>query len=231
MRESKIESWNKLVEIQKTQTSTDIPDTSQIDSYYFIFDGSTNTIEYVNGTYSIVTGYEKSSFTIDQLLKSIHPDDFQYFLDCEQKGLEFTNGLVFKDHFRYLLSYSYRIQIQNGTYIRIRQQCQAIEIDIKGHLTKTFVMHRRTDESFDINADYRVFDKSLNQFVDVSNLYNLTKREQQILELIQKGFNSLEIANQLHLSKLTIDTHRKNILKKTNANNFLALNTKIAILG
>ncbi|WP_299364981.1 response regulator transcription factor [Winogradskyella sp.] len=42
----------------------------------------------------------------------------------------------------------------------------------------------------------------------------LTKREKEILQLIVKGRTSLEMANQLNLSKYTIDTHRKNIHKK-----------------
>jgi DNA-binding CsgD family transcriptional regulator len=226
----KIESWQDLVKNQNSQTATNPPDNTRIDSYYFIFDGSNNVIEYVNSAFSSVTGFDKKEFTIDHLLKSIHPEDFQYFLDCEERGLKFTNGLTYKDHFRYLLSYTYRIQTKSGLYIRIRQQCQAIEVDEKGHLTKTFVMHRRTDEVFNAQIDYHVFDKSLNQYVEINNLYSLSKREQEILDLIQKGLNSAEIASQLHLSKYTVDTHRKNILKKTNATNFLALTTKIAIL-
>jgi len=43
----------------------------------------------------------------------------------------------------------------------------------------------------------------------------LTKRERQILQLVVKGRSSLQIAEALKLSKYTIDTHRKNIHKKT----------------
>ncbi|MEO1030694.1 MAG: response regulator transcription factor [Bacteroidota bacterium] len=59
---------------------------------------------------------------------------------------------------------------------------------------------------------------------DIKNWFNkettslaesdLTKREKEILQLIVKGRTSLEMANQLNLSKYTIDTHRKNIHKK-----------------
>nr|WP_321407849.1 response regulator transcription factor [uncultured Carboxylicivirga sp.] len=44
----------------------------------------------------------------------------------------------------------------------------------------------------------------------------LTKRENEILDLIVKGRSTLEIAQQLKISKFTIDTHRKNIHKKLN---------------
>ncbi|AJR04816.1 response regulator transcription factor [Siansivirga zeaxanthinifaciens] len=44
----------------------------------------------------------------------------------------------------------------------------------------------------------------------------VTNREKEIIELIKKGFNSNEIAKKLAISKFTVDTHRKNILKKLN---------------
>lgn len=44
---------------------------------------------------------------------------------------------------------------------------------------------------------------------------NLTRRERQVLELVIKGRSSIQIAETLNLSRYTVDTHRKNIHKKT----------------
>ena len=46
---------------------------------------------------------------------------------------------------------------------------------------------------------------------------SLTKRELEILALMAKGVNSLEIASQLHISEATANTHRRNIRSKINA--------------
>lgn len=43
----------------------------------------------------------------------------------------------------------------------------------------------------------------------------LTGREKEILQLISMGLNSQRIAKRLMISKNTVDTHRRNILKKT----------------
>lgn len=51
----------------------------------------------------------------------------------------------------------------------------------------------------------------------------LTRREREILVLIANGLTSNEIASQLYLSVLTVDTHRKNLLAKFNAKNIAAL--------
>ncbi|MXN90201.1 response regulator [Flavobacterium sp. Sd200] len=48
------------------------------------------------------------------------------------------------------------------------------------------------------------------------NEVHLSKREEEILRLIGKGKTSHEIAEILFIGKTTVDTHRKNILKKLN---------------
>ncbi len=47
----------------------------------------------------------------------------------------------------------------------------------------------------------------------------LSKREKEIVSLITKGFTSQEIADAINLSVLTINTHRRNILRKLNLKN------------
>ncbi len=44
----------------------------------------------------------------------------------------------------------------------------------------------------------------------------LSKREKEILVLIGQGKTSSEIADVLFISKSTVDTHRRNILRKIN---------------
>jgi len=51
----------------------------------------------------------------------------------------------------------------------------------------------------------------------------LTERELQVLSLIAREFTNEEIANDLGLSKRTVDSHRQNILRKTNAKNTAGL--------
>lgn len=51
----------------------------------------------------------------------------------------------------------------------------------------------------------------------------LTTREEEILKLITKEFSSRQIAEILFISERTVETHRKNILKKTGATNLVGL--------
>lgn len=51
----------------------------------------------------------------------------------------------------------------------------------------------------------------------------LTAREEEILRLIVKEYNSRQIAEILFISERTVETHRKNILRKTGSSNLVAL--------
>ena len=51
----------------------------------------------------------------------------------------------------------------------------------------------------------------------------LTKREIEIIQLIALEYSSMEIAEKLFISINTTETHRKNIMRKTNSKNMAGL--------
>ena len=51
----------------------------------------------------------------------------------------------------------------------------------------------------------------------------LSQKEREILTLISQGLTSREIAVKIFLSPYTVNTHRRNILRKTGAKNILAV--------
>ncbi len=51
----------------------------------------------------------------------------------------------------------------------------------------------------------------------------LTDREQEILRLIVKEFSNKQIADKLFISERTVETHRKNIFRKTNTSSLVGL--------
>lgn len=63
---------------------------------------------------------------------------------------------------------------------------------------------------------------------DFQKRLRLSKREQEILVLISKGLTSQRIGNALFISKYTVETHRKNILRKLDFNSSTEL-VKFAI--
>ena len=51
----------------------------------------------------------------------------------------------------------------------------------------------------------------------------LTQREKEVLELIVQEYTSKEIADKLNISKQTVDTHRLNIMQKTDCKTLVGL--------
>ena len=75
--------------------------------------------------------------------------------------------------------------------------------EISGKITAEAIRKRSTDEK--------------------AKEVNLTDRELEILKLIFKEFSNARIAELLYISERTVETHRKNMLRKTNSNNVLGL--------
>jgi DNA-binding NarL/FixJ family response regulator len=52
---------------------------------------------------------------------------------------------------------------------------------------------------------------------------HLTERELEIIKLIEKEYNNKQIAQTLFISERTVETHRKNIFRKTETNGVIGL--------
>ncbi len=52
---------------------------------------------------------------------------------------------------------------------------------------------------------------------------HLTDRETEIIRLIEKEYNNKQIAEELFISERTVETHRKNIFRKTNTGSVIGL--------
>lgn len=53
--------------------------------------------------------------------------------------------------------------------------------------------------------------------------YDITERELSVLELIAEGYTNAEIADQIFLSKRTVEGHRQQLIMKTNTKNTAGL--------
>ncbi len=62
------------------------------------------------------------------------------------------------------------------------------------------------------------------QYMDAYSVkQQLTKREQEILQLITQAFSNKEIAQKLFISDQTVSVHRKNIMRKLGVSNTVSL--------
>jgi len=74
-----------------------------------------------------------------------------------------------------------------------------------------------------ISFDMLFGDNSGTEDNNSSNGAKLTERESEILKLIAQEYSNLQIANALFISERTVETHRKNIFRKTNTKSIVGL--------
>ena len=202
------------------------------DFYYLIFNPPLNAIEFTSGNVRNVLGYDTEEFTSDLVLKNIHPDDLPYFVDFETAVVDFKKQLPPEKLMNYKTRYNYRLRKKNGDYLHILQQSVTIQHDKDGAVLRNFIVH--TDISH-LKQDNRMMLSFIGlegepSYIDVQprarfskSKEMLSKREKEILCLLSQHYTSEEIACQLYLSKQTVSTHRKNMLRKTGTHTVLEL--------
>lgn len=106
---------------------------------------------------------------------------------------------------------------------QLAEECR--KYDVAGYLVKSNDLKHLLDYLRRIaNGEviYPDFDRALGNpeedrfsyFDDFLKKYQLTKREVEIIKLICKDHSSQRIAERLHISIFTVQTHRKNIIRK-----------------
>ena len=98
---------------------------------------------------------------------------------------------------------------------------EMLEAGAKGYITKNVEKKELISALHTLIKGEYHFSENLPQEIQnwfqkesVKETQVLTRRETEILQLLAKGRTSIQMAQQLKLSKYTIDTHRKNIHKK-----------------
>ena len=83
-------------------------------------------------------------------------------------------------------------------------------------LSKAIITVANGDTFFDPNVAFNFMNSYIDDNVTIgkTNKIVLSNREKEILQLISNGKTSKEIAENLFIAKTTVDTHRKNMIRK-----------------
>lgn len=71
----------------------------------------------------------------------------------------------------------------------------------------------------------------MNQKPNQSFIPTLTRREKEVLHLIAKEMTTSEMAEELHISLNTVETHRRNLIQKFNVRNSVGLVREAMLKG
>lgn len=208
--------------------------------YYFIFNLVKLEFDYVSGSTKPLLGIDPKNFSFIKFLKILHPEDQKQMRYKESTSLNLKLNVIPKEYIKnYKTVYLMRIKDKKGNYKIFLHQVKALTISEDGKIQQTIGVH--TDVTylkipFDHKISFIPIDPKLPayHFEYLNNKYVLasddsskfTKRENDIIKLLGQGKRVSEIAAILYISTHTVNTHKKNIFKKSHCNNSAELVVK-----
>ena len=171
----------------------------------------------------------------DYLESRIHPDDLSQLKRLQVDLGKFIFGLPIEQRNDYCNIYSFRVRNARQQYIRVISKQQVLE---QAHNGKAWLIIGNMDiapnqkESNQVDCTVlnlkngEIFSPSLLSTTQII----LTQRETEILQYIQKGLLSKEIADKLCISIHTVHIHRQNLLHKLGVQNSIeAINSGLKL--
>ncbi|MFH4967004.1 LuxR C-terminal-related transcriptional regulator [Gaetbulibacter sp. M240] len=185
--------------------------------------------EYVSKNMRSCLGLDKKLFEehgMRYFWSRMHPDDLEKWLQALNSLMEFTlNEIPESDRNKMTYTWNYRFKNASDEYVNIIQNTSPLEFDSNNKpiigLAHYTVLHP------EINLQICASAKRLNAQNEYETLYfnnfsqkliseGISNRERDIVRLLVLNYSSKEIAKKLSISPNTVDTHRRNILKKLN---------------
>ena len=198
-------------------------------TFYCITNTVHQNFEYISKNFKACTGLSRKKMIdggMDYFWSLFHPDDIKLWLKSLTNLMTFTMTEL-NDEQRKRMSYTWNYRIKNaeGHYVNIIQNTTPLQFDAAhkpiigmAHYT---VLNGNVIMDVCASAKYlnnnNEYETLFYENVSSSKLLDLiSNRERDIIRLIITKNTSEKIANKLNISIHTVNTHRRNILKKLN---------------
>jgi DNA-binding CsgD family transcriptional regulator/PAS domain-containing protein len=196
-----------------------------------IYDINKGAYLYVNKKIEQLLGYKALAYLQGGLafsLSLVHPDDIDGLLFMLNKKYEYLSSVPVARRLEHRSNMDYRCRKADGTHVRLLMRSQILDFnkaekrllrlllvnDITHLVKDNFKMVNIVlDKAHEFIYTYDVLTKTIQKD------HFLSKRELEILHLLRIGLESKDIAKNLFISVHTVETHRRNMLEKTNMKN------------
>ena len=199
-------------------------------STFFCITNTQNlTFEFISKNMNSCIGFNKDTMLNKGMCyfwSRIHPEDIELWLKTLNELMVYTlEDIPIEQRHRMNYTWNYRLKNSKGVYVNIVQNTSPIELDSDkkpiiglAHYTvldsKIKMSITGTAKLLNENNTYET--KYFNNFSQKQLTGGLSNRERDVIRLLAIKNSSKEIAELLSISPNTVDTHRRNILKKLN---------------
>lgn len=202
-----------LFEIEKS--------TEMNNQYFFVGDLLKGKILFTSKRSINMIGIDPKELNPYHNIEATHPDEVHRNTKGWAKIICMANDLLAAKSGYSLFATNMKLLNPKGEYSETLFQCYLFYSEIPHKTVYILQVHTNIDWCKNIRKGvyyYSGNDESLFRYPD-DELLNVckdfTKRELEIIKLIESGMSSEQIAEKLFISPYTINTHRGNILKKS----------------
>lgn len=187
------------------------------------------TFEYISKNFKACLGIDANELKqkgMRYFWSRIHPEDIDVWISALNHLMEFTLNEIPK-HKRELANYTWNFRLKNANnqYVNIIQNTTPLAFD-SGNKPIIGLAHYTVLEG-KLKMPITATAKLLNEHNEYETVYynnfsqkllksGISNRERDVVRLLMLNNTSKEISEKLNISSHTVDTHRRNILKKLN---------------
>ena len=211
-------------------------------SFCYVYDKDAKRVLYTDKHLQELLGVSSEEFIRGSDYRKqafFHPDDRTYFADTVFPAYAtLQNGLQPKERqlFRSVFACRFRNSDDPNRFDSYRILNVALHLNDRKYVACDFGLVVRIDHELP-NAQFaycispeknppicHLLQPTSMFFPNVQpKLLSLSDREREILQLLSQGLSSREISKKLFISSHTVDTHRRNMIKKTGVRNTVEL--------
>ena len=190
--------------------------------FFYIGDILQMKFHYVDKRSLKMMGIDAEELSPYHFFEATHPDDMQRHTLGRAKLFKLAHDLYMAEKGTSLFSTNFKIRNPQGRYSELLFQMYLYFSTIpyksvfllKVHTNIDWFKKRKYGYHYYIGNDLSNFRYPDEELLCEGNI--LTHREMEIVRLIESGLVTEQIAEKLFLSPNTVNTHRRNILEKTN---------------
>lgn len=155
----------------------------------------------------------------ESIFDHIHPDDLKGKHLEELRFYHFVMDKSPEERLNYYLHSHLRMKDGSGNYLSVLHRMFYLTYDTNGCARLALCLYNLSPVH---TAEHWIINSLTGETIKPESYsceHLLSQRELEILQLIERGYMSKEIAASLYISINTVNRHRQNILQKLQANN------------
>ena len=197
-------------------------------SFFYVIESPSRKYHFMGKQQESVSGYSNEEFLdkgLELFLQCLHPDEIDIILNqIYPNFFSSVDGMVVEDLTNVQFQYNYRFRTKTGEFRNLLEQTYVLETDINGIASVLLgnIIVLDSKEVIPLRSSTKILRKNGVSEIIYSKTHNsaesklntITNREMDILRNLAAGKTSREIGKELFISLHTVDTHRRNLLKK-----------------